>query len=276
MLPAKFRRTLIAALVAPALAAPAAVLAEQHATPQAQRQQQSAPQLQQSDMRASQVVGMDVKNPQGDTIGKIKDLVIDTQSGKVEYAALAHGGFLGLGEDLYAYPVSRFQPGQERDQLVLDVTKEQLEQSAGFDDDDWPKMREDRSFWANVDERFGRDADRSAATGGSAQAEQQPPRQFVRASELMDKQVTGPDNLELGKIEDLVINLQQGEIRFAVIDTEGDDRLVPASMDDLKVRSDGGDLAVQYDRDKLDLSKAFDKDQWPEELRAQPRARQAR
>jgi len=270
MLPAKFRRTLIATLVAPALAVPAAVLAEQHGTPQAQ-QQQSAPQLQHSDMRASQLIGMEVNNPQGDTIGEIKDLVIDTQSGKLEYAALAHGGFLGLGEDLYAYPVSRFLPGQEREELVLDVTKEQLEQSAGFDDDNWPKVREDRSFWADVDERLGREGERSAATGGSAQAGQQE-RQFVRASELMDKDVKGPnDNSKLGSVEDLVVNLQQGEIRFAVIDV-GEDRLVPASMDDLTVRSDDGDLAVRYDRDQLDLSRAFDKDQWPAELRA----RQAR
>ena len=264
MLPAKFRRTLIAALVAPALAAPAAVLAEQHASPQAQ--QQSAPHLQQSDRRASQLIGMEVKNPQGDTIGEIKDLVIDTQSGKVEYAALAHGGFLGLGEDLYAYPASRFKSGKERDELVLDVSKEQLEQSAGFDDDNWPKVREDRSYWADVDERFGRDSDRSAAVGGSAQQEQ---RQFVRASELMDKDVKGPsDNQKLGSVEDLVVNLQQGEIRFAVIDA-GEDRLVPASMDELTVRSDAGELAVRYDRDKLDLSKAFDEDQWPEGLRRQ-------
>lgn len=267
MLPAKFRRTLIAALVAPALAAPAAVLADQHGSPQAQ--QQSAPQLQPSDRRASQVIGMEVKNPQGDTIGEIKDLVINTQSGKLEYAALAHGGFLGLGEDLYAYPASRFKSGKERDELVLDVTDEQLEQSAGFDDDNWPKVREDRSYWADVDERFGRDSDRSAAVGGSAQAEQEQ-RQFVRASELMDKDVKGPsDNQKLGSVEDLVVNLQQGEIRFAVIDA-GNDRLVPASMDDLTVRSDEGELAVRYDRDKLDMSKAFDEDQWPEGLRRQP------
>jgi sporulation protein YlmC with PRC-barrel domain len=271
MLSRKFRRTVMAALVAPALAVPAAVLAEgnQQQSQQRQSSQQSAAQspiqLQRDDIRASQLTGMEVKNAQGEDLGEVKDIVIDARSGKVEYVALAHGGILGIGEDLFAYPVSAFSRGADRDELVLnaDVTEEQLEDSQGFNDENWPKLRSDEGYWAGIDRRFGADRPGDASTGSSAGQE----RSFVRASEIADKSVQDRAGNDLGQIEDLVVNLNDGQVRFAVIDTAGDDTLVPVPMDALSVRDDGGEPAVRYERERMDLSGAFDKDQWPEQLR---------
>jgi sporulation protein YlmC with PRC-barrel domain len=325
MLPSKFKRNLIAAMVVPALAAPAAVLAagqqqerqgqagatQQQIDPaQQQIDQQGAMQFKPDDRRASQLIGMDVRSPQDENLGEIRDLVIDTQTGKIEYVALAHGGFLGLGEDLYAYPLDAFEPAPDRDQLVLNVTREQLQQAQGFSSDDWPKVREDRGFWDRVTDAFGRD--RTPAAGATApaqpttgeaaagatapqqpqQVERQPAdatppaapqaqpqleeQQFIRASDLKGEQVRDQAGAELGQIEDLVVNMGDGEVRFAVIDTAGDDRMVPVSMEDIQVVRDNDRTTVQYTKDKLDLSQAFDRDQWPEALRAQQEVGQDR
>jgi sporulation protein YlmC with PRC-barrel domain len=334
MFPRKFKRNLIAALVVPALAAPA-VMAQQKSEAQKQPQQvqqqqqqraQMPIQMQQTDRRASQLIGMDVRSPQDENLGEIKDLVINTQTGNVEYVALAHGGFLGLGRDLYAYPLDAFQFAPDRrDRLVLNVTREQLKQAQGFDSNDWPKVREDRGFWARITDNFGgnrdRDRQRPAAgataperpatgaterereattgttaprasqqesgrtpAGASQKAERTPqqaqdrPReqaqttaqrkeQFVRASDIKGERVRDQQGQRLGQIEDLIVNVDKGEVRYAIIEAERD-RMVAVSMRDLNVRRDNGDHVVEYTKGKLDLTKSFTQDQWREMQRA--------
>lgn len=262
MLPSRFKRTLVAAAIAPALAVPAVVLAENTAQqqPQAQQSQQQAP-TQQGDLRVTRMQDMKVQNARGEDLGEVKDVVIDARSGKVEYVALSHGGFMGIGESLFAYPVSRFEMGPARDALVLsaNVTEEQLDERDGFNDDNWPKLRNDRDFWARIDQRFP-GAEQSASAGGGAQQQE---RAFVRASELIGKQVQDRAENMIGEVEDLVVSLSEGTVRFAAIDTPGDDNLVPVPMDALSVREDGGDPALRYERDRMDLSRAFDKNEWP-------------
>ena len=57
------------------------------------------------EMRASKLIGSEVKNAQGENLGEIKDLVIDVNHGRVHYAILSFGGFLGMGDKLFAFPV---------------------------------------------------------------------------------------------------------------------------------------------------------------------------
>ena len=63
---------------------------------------------------ASKVQGTDVYNGAGEHIGDINDLMIDKVSGKVAYAVIAFGGFLGMGERLRALPwtVLRYSANQ--------------------------------------------------------------------------------------------------------------------------------------------------------------------
>jgi len=61
-----------------------------------------------SPVKASSVIGTDVVSPKGDNLGDIKEVVIDPRTGKVAYAVVAFGGFLGMGEKLFAIPFSAF------------------------------------------------------------------------------------------------------------------------------------------------------------------------
>lgn len=94
--------------------------------------------------RASTIESMKVLNAAGEDIGKIKDLVIDFNSGKVQYAALDFGGFLGIGDKLFAVPWSSFKyvegSGRTDRHLVLNVNKEQLKNAPGFDKNHWPDV----------------------------------------------------------------------------------------------------------------------------------------
>src|SRR6266545_4609381 len=55
-------------------------------------------------MGASTLTGDSVRNPAGEDLGKIEEIMIDVPTGRVAYAVLSFGGFLGLGDKLFAVP----------------------------------------------------------------------------------------------------------------------------------------------------------------------------
>jgi hypothetical protein len=94
--------------------------------------------------KASSIIGTDVVNAKGDNLGEIKEVVIDPETGRVAYAVVAFGGFLSMGEKLFAIPFSAFKFDQDDNKYVLNVTKERLEKAPGFDADAWPLMTDEK------------------------------------------------------------------------------------------------------------------------------------
>ncbi|HVS03656.1 MAG TPA: PRC-barrel domain-containing protein, partial [Thermoanaerobaculia bacterium] len=66
-------------------------------------------------LSANTIIGDDIHNPRGEKLGEIKELMIDVDQGRVAYAVLSFGGFLGMGDKLFAIPF---------ESLRLDATKE--------------------------------------------------------------------------------------------------------------------------------------------------------
>ena len=92
-------------------------------------------------LRGNTFIGANVENPQGQNLGEIKDVVIDRASGRMAYSVVSFGGFLGMGEKLFAVPWGAFsQPKADKDTFVLDVDKERLKNAPGFDAHNWPQM----------------------------------------------------------------------------------------------------------------------------------------
>jgi sporulation protein YlmC with PRC-barrel domain len=89
-------------------------------------------------MTASKMRGSKVINHQVETLGHIEDIVFDVPRGAVAYAAMASGGFLGLGERLFAVPWSALVYDAGRECFVLNAQKESFENAPGFDKDNWP------------------------------------------------------------------------------------------------------------------------------------------
>jgi sporulation protein YlmC with PRC-barrel domain len=91
-------------------------------------------------MDASTLKGDSVVNAAGDDLGEIEAIMLDVQSGRIAYAVLSFGGFLGMGTKLFAIPWSALTLDAEEKRFVLDVSKERLENAPGFDKDSWPSM----------------------------------------------------------------------------------------------------------------------------------------
>jgi sporulation protein YlmC with PRC-barrel domain len=98
-------------------------------------------------MGAETLVGNDVFNREGEDLGDIKELMLDTASGNVRYAVLSYGGFLGMGDKLFAVPWKALRLDTENKRFELNVEKERLESAPGFDKDSWPDMAD--PSWAD-------------------------------------------------------------------------------------------------------------------------------
>jgi hypothetical protein len=80
--------------------------------------------------------------------------MIDVNSGRIAYAVLSFGGFLKLGNKLFAIPWQALQLDAPNKEFVLSVDKSVLERAPGFDKDNWPNMA-DPSFGTNVYRHYG-------------------------------------------------------------------------------------------------------------------------
>ncbi len=105
-------------------------------------------------LSSSSITSDDVKNPHGEDLGDIKDLMINPETGHIEYAVLSFGGFLGMGDKYFAVPWEAMRVDRDDHCLVLNVDKERLKDAPGFDKDDWPDMA-DPQFKNRIYSHYG-------------------------------------------------------------------------------------------------------------------------
>ncbi len=98
-------------------------------------------------MGADTLIGDSVVNGQEEDLGDIKEIMLDMRTGQVAYAVLSFGGFLGLGEKLFAVPWQALQLDTVNKRFVLNVDKDRLSNAPGFDPDAWPDMSD--VGWSN-------------------------------------------------------------------------------------------------------------------------------
>lgn len=106
-------------------------------------------------LSAGTLAGDRVRNTAGDDLGKVDEIMIDLASGRVAYVVLSFGGFLGIGDKLFAVPWDSLRVDEGEHQFILDVDRHTLENAPGFDKDNWPDMA-DPEFGAAIHQHYGR------------------------------------------------------------------------------------------------------------------------
>lgn len=104
--------------------------------------------------RASEVIGLKVRTTGDEEKGKIKDLMIG-HDGRIVYAAVSFGGFLGVGDKLYAVPwdaIHIVKNGGKNEFAHIDVTEETIKSRKGFDQERWPDQA-DQTFLTTGEQR---------------------------------------------------------------------------------------------------------------------------
>ncbi|QJE01030.1 PRC-barrel domain containing protein [Massilia forsythiae] len=115
-------------------------------------------------MGADTLLGERVVNAYEVELGEIKEIMLDMQTGQVAYAVLSFGGFLGVGEKLFAVPWQALRLDTVQKRFILNVDKDRLKTAPGFNKDAWPDMADMQ--WANqVHSFYGTDPGRPGAAG---------------------------------------------------------------------------------------------------------------
>jgi sporulation protein YlmC with PRC-barrel domain len=81
-----------------------------------------------------------VRNGAGENIGKIEDVIINPETGDIEFGILSFGGVLGLGKELHPIPWSMLNISPTRDYVLLDIDPETLKRAPGFERGNWTNM----------------------------------------------------------------------------------------------------------------------------------------
>lgn len=101
-----------------------------------------------------EVIGREIKNKANEHLGKIKELVADKLSGKIRYAVLDAGSFLGIGGKYFALPWEILHFNADENCFHVDIDKDKLENAPGFDKDHWPDMA-DKTWSEKVAKYYG-------------------------------------------------------------------------------------------------------------------------
>lgn len=194
------------------------------------------------DMHASRLIGMEVRDRSGEHVGELGDVVVDLSDDRIRYAVVAAGGFLGIGEKHYAYPMSRFSKSSDDDHLVLvlDIDTESLSKAPVFYSD-WPDFN-DPEYQARLD----------GTSGGVTPRTGEP--DLRRVSELLGIDVRSPSGVQVGELEDFLIDLQNGKARAVVTFDPGEsaeERLVAVPPNRLGVPRYSDDAVINMTQSEL-------------------------
>jgi hypothetical protein len=107
--------------------------------------QNENPQIREThDLVASdKVIGTKVYDRQDKHIGAVERIVLEKVSGRVAYAVLSFGGFLGIGEDYYPLPWSKLRYDEKLEGFRVDISKDQVEGA--------PRYRRDENYEWNTE-----------------------------------------------------------------------------------------------------------------------------
>lgn len=103
---------------------------------------------------SDKVEGTAVYGAEETQIGSIERVMIDKRSGKVSYAVLSFGGFLGIGDDHYPLPWASLKYDTNLGGYRTDITEKQLPGAPKYaGDSDW--NWEDHTRTRGVNEYYG-------------------------------------------------------------------------------------------------------------------------
>jgi hypothetical protein len=175
-------------------------------------------------LTARTINGDKVINTAKEHLGKIEDLMIDLENGRVAYAVLSFGGFLGLGNKLFAVPWEALTARPHEHAFVLNVGKETLEKAEGFDKDDWPVTCEQlatstREWLANIYTCYGYKPYWQTEVLEQTEKEKSGETETERMARIEKKAEPKKEGLEEGKVEPIHPSETRGGKKKGLLDT---------------------------------------------------------
>lgn len=245
--------------------------------------------------KASDIIGMTVKNNQGEKLGTVEDLALDMESGRIVQVILSTGGFVGVGDRLTAVPPGALHHDVANKVLHLDANKEKLKSAPEFKTDKWSENCDANHLSAvytyygqepafrfihkgdNLDgtanTTSARNADgtwsKNRLTGGNQwMIPAARLGQIQKATKITGLPVKNLQDEKLGTVDNLLVDVQAGRILAVVVSSGGflgvGDEL--SAVPPTALRFNAGNDTLQLDTTKEMMSAAphFKSDKWPD------------
>ena len=208
--------------------------------------------------RASELIDEKVENSKGENLGEIEDLVVNLNTGDVRYAVLDFGGFLGVGNRLFAIPAKELKfNATNKDKVILDIDKARLENAKYIETDRnrWPK---DWNAWDDI----------ATVSGTPVTPPSDETARAYRGSELIGKAVEDPQGKNMGKIKDLVVDLSRQKVHYTVMAFDpsfvSPDKLIAFPVTAFQLDATKDKLVLNTTKEKLMQMPGFAATSWPD------------
>ena len=180
--------------------------------------------------RLSSLAPANVRNNKGTDLGHICGIAVDTTDGRVAYAVLAYGGFLGIGSKDFAVPWSALKKNVGRNErssvsYVLNIDKNKLENANGLEDDQWPGVAD--QFWSRQSQQLFGQRPYWATRRASIQGTPISPGQrnsgrtaralFVDSDNLIGHDLLDETGNKFAELSDVMVDPQSGALAYAII-----------------------------------------------------------
>jgi sporulation protein YlmC with PRC-barrel domain len=243
--------------------------------------------------KAGDVVGASVEGSDGASAGKIEDLLVDLETGRILLAILAHGGVAGIGADYAAVPPSKLSLDADGEKFRFADTAQSLKDAPKFDLKNWRENADSvkiaeiyRSYGVGPADPAPKSALPRASTREPAsrtdeqvktlRSETRPAEgaplftgQAERISELRGATLRNLADEKLGTVEELLLNLRAGRVVTAIISSGGflgigDEKSVVPPMA-LHWDPEAEVVHLDVTREKLMAAPRFRSDEWPKQ-----------
>ncbi|MEX2397317.1 MAG: PRC-barrel domain-containing protein, partial [Balneolales bacterium] len=208
---------------------------------------------QQRGAKVSDLLGNDISNQDGANLGSLNDLAIDLQNSRVVYALVRSGGFLGIGASLRAVPPQAMEFSAEEEQFLINIDEERWDDAPTYDKEELAEMNNESQgseIYAYFDQEWqdtdlalvedgaeetgiqdsgsGNPAPAGTITptqgGGQSAEDQQQGQQFedrlLFADNLLGTNIISTDMEDIGEVEDLLVDMQEGRAAFAIVNID--------------------------------------------------------
>ena len=224
--------------------------------------------------KVTDLKGKKVTNAAGESLGRVEEIVTDANTGRVLYGVLSFGGFLGMGDKLFAIPWRSLRLTDDAKGFTLNVEKDRLKNAPGFAKDRWPDLANEQfatttyqyydqePYWRSQTGDMQSAADsKGGKTDNYRDRWNQRTTAWQKSSDLCDKEVRTVQTDDVGKLDDMVIDPDSGRVLYGILSYRG--KLFAIPWNALTLNSNAKQLVLNADKDQLTDGFSFSKDNWP-------------
>jgi hyperosmotically inducible protein len=209
--------------------------------------------------KASEVIGMEVKNYQDEKLGTVKNLALDMESGRVVQVIVSTGGLLGMDATLTPVPPAALHHEVGQNYFRIDSSKDKFDAAPKCDASKWEEDTQSNRV-TEVYNYYGQQPYYTSSFSTKLGYVQ-------KASKLMGAPVNNAQGENLGKIENLIVDLSGGRIVAVIISSGGylgmDGELSAVPPSALQYNAEHDTLQLDASKEMLSSSPHFNANEWP-------------